>query len=612
MTESMQHEDFYKAEMFSVPEMGIHAGGVALEKSFAENSVLFNEDKSIVLIFSGECFLDPQIGEDLKTEGHLISENKAHWLPHFYEMYGESFFEKLNGIFSGLVIDRQQQKAFLFNDRYGLSRIYVHESNGDFYFASEAKALLRILPELRQFDREGVAEFLACGCPLDWKTIFRGVKILPGGSRWTFENGECKRESYFSPEDWKNLPELSPAEFESQFLETFDRILPRYFESNDKPGISLTAGLDTRMIMARLPESNRDPISYTFTGPRGETLDDKIASRVAETCGLEHELLRLTPKFFSDFAGHVDRTVFLTDGYFGLTGAHEIFLNRQARELAPTRLTGVFGGEILRGVSTFKPTGILRELIQAELHPQMNLAEQRLNELKNHQFTFAAFSEVPWSLFGAMKASASQVNFRSPYLDNELVRLAHQTPQQLQKSSAPAVNLVKQFNPQVAKIPTDMSAFANSAQRLFSKITFKLDYICNDGLPNWLSPFDSIFDSFCAHKFIFGHHKFLRYRRWLRRELSGYLTKALALVDADDLFLNKKFVDQMAQYHLRGRKNLLPEINAVLTLNAVQRTLFRDLPRTENDFSISEIRKSARKNRTIAGQFAGYKNEVLT
>lgn len=612
MAKTMTHERFYTSRLFFVPEMGIYAGGVALEKSFAENPVLFNEDKSIAMFFSGECYFEPQTAADLKTEGHLISGNQAEWLPHLYEAQGDSFFSKLNGIFSGLLIDRRQRKAFLFNDRYGLQRIHFHESNGNFYFASEAKALLRILPELREFDRDGVAEFLACGAPLDWKTIFRSVNLLPGGSRWTFEQGKCKRGTYFSPDDWKNLPELSEAEFESQFQETFRRVLPRYIESNDQIGIALTAGLDTRMILAcRQPANDPSPICYTFTGANGKTLDDEIAARVANSCGLKHELLRLTPEFFSDFASHLDRTVFLTDGCFGLTGAHEIYFNRLARESAPTRLTGVFGGEILRGVSTFKPTGIARELIAAELHPQMNSAERRLGEMKNHPAAFAAFCEVPWSLSGAMRASASQVNFRSPYLDNELVRLAHQTPRPLRKSSAPAVNLVRNNCAALAKIPTDMSVFANPARHFISKVTFKFDYICNDGLPGWLSPLDPVLDSLAGRKILFGHHKFLRYRRWLRCELAGYLKNAWGNVRADGIW-NRKVLDQIATQHLRGEKNWLSEINAVLTLDAVARLFFRDLPKPQNrSETFSEIQRATSKNETIAGVFAGNKNEVL-
>ena len=58
------------------------------------------------------------------------------------------FLEKLNGWFSGVLLDLREQKFVLFNDRYGVNRIYYHEDSRGFYFSSEAKSLLKILPAL--------------------------------------------------------------------------------------------------------------------------------------------------------------------------------------------------------------------------------------------------------------------------------------------------------------------------------------------------------------------------------------------------------------------------------------------------------------------------------
>ena len=94
---------------------------------------------------------------------------------------------ELNGLFSGLLIDRRRRRAFLFNDRYGVERVYVHQTEDATYFASEAKALLRVLPATRSFDDEGVAQFLTFGCPVEGRTLFRGIRSLEGGSVWTFD-----------------------------------------------------------------------------------------------------------------------------------------------------------------------------------------------------------------------------------------------------------------------------------------------------------------------------------------------------------------------------------------------------------------------------------------
>src|SRR4030095_2813254 len=146
-----------------------------------------------------------------------------------------------------------------------------------------------------------------------------------------------------------------------------EKILPRYFVTDSRPGISLTGGLDSRLIMAFLPETDPEPISYTFSGEKQDVLDARVAARVAEACHVEHQIIRLGNDFFSNFHQLADETVYISDGTLGVVGAHEIYLNRKARMLSPIRITGVFGGEIMRGVSFFKPIGLASRLLSPDV-----------------------------------------------------------------------------------------------------------------------------------------------------------------------------------------------------------------------------------------------------
>ena len=589
MVRSMEHEPFYTSGRYFVPELGVYAGWSAHENSFAAGQVFLNEQRDIALLLSGECFVDHEVRSALKRRGHCPEEDN-NWLVHLYEEEGEQFVEKLNGLFSGLLIDNRQKKAFLFNDRYALERIYCYQNENGTYFASEAKALLSVVPELKAFDHQGVAEFLTVGCTLEERTLFRGVRMLPGGSLWLFENGACRKRRYFSPETWESQPVLSGEAFMAKLEETFNRVLPRYFESQTKIGISLTGGLDSRMIMACRPGSVRNVTSYTFSGESGETFDDRLAGQVAKVCGLDHRLLRISADFFSDFGSHVDQTVYVTDGYFGATGAHEMYLNRQARELAPVRLTGNYGSEVLRGTSTFDPVGLSPAMFNPEFERSLHCGAGSITNGSVHPITFAAFREIPWNLFGSLAASRSQVTFRTPFLDNELVALAYQAPESLRKSPLPSWRLINANNALLSRLPTDRRAplhgprLAAMLKRAFSEATFKLDYLNNEGWPNWLAPFDSIFTRVTSNLRILGLHKYLHYRRWFRRELAGYLQDAITKVrNRQTPFWDPHFLEQMVEDHTSGRKNYVHEINAVLTLDAVERLLFKGLPEKAED-----------------------------
>ena len=74
-------------------------------------------------------------------------------------------------------------------------------------------------------------------------------------------------------------------------------------------------------------------------------------------------LFRIGPDFLRHFDTHFDRTVYVTDGCAGVISSHEIYFNAQARQVSPVRLTGNFGGEVLRSVSTFKPLGLQARLL---------------------------------------------------------------------------------------------------------------------------------------------------------------------------------------------------------------------------------------------------------
>jgi asparagine synthase (glutamine-hydrolysing) len=583
MLGAMVHESFYLSAVHSAPELGVYGGSVVLDSSLAAHQPFVNERKDVTLLLSGECFQDSNFTAHLVRRGHDVGAHPGDWLVHAYEELDEHFFESLNGLFSGLLIDLRKNKAFLFNDRYGFDRLYVHETGDEIYFASEVAPLFRVLPHLREFDQEGVNQFLAVGCTLDGQTLFRGVRLLPAASAWSVATGKCVKKTYFSPKTWEAQPVLSPRDYQSRFQETFSRIVPRYFASDSRVGIALTAGLDSRMALACRPSLMHLPVCYTYGGRTGETLDARIAARVAHECGMEHHVLRIGSDFFSDFGSHVDRTIRATSGCFGVLGAHEVYLNRRARELAPVRLTGVCGGEVLREVCTFKPLGLARELLAPKISRAVSACARFFAAEREHPVTFAAFREIPWNIHGTLAACRSQVTLRTPFLDNEIVALAYQASPAVRNSFDSAVRLIQHKDPALATIATDKGwmgaarGLSAALRRLFSRVTFKFDYLCNEGLPSGLSSLDPVIDRLNGNLGVPGLHKFLWYRRWFRGELAPYIREQLHDPSALQMpFWNSDYVRRLAESHIKGYSNCVKEINAVLTLAAIHRLLIKN------------------------------------
>lgn len=557
--------------------LGVYGGWVAHEGSFAARQSAQLAGSPSTLLFCGECFdADAPSGVSV---------------PALYAAQGDQFVAGLNGLFSGMLIDRARRHALLFNDRYGSERLYSYDKDGATYFASEAKALLAVLPELRGFDDTGVAQFLAFGSTLDGHTLFRGLKLVPGGSLWRFVPGaDVQRERYFQPAAWEALPELSEAGFESAFSDAFGHVLPAYLHSDQPVGLSLTGGLDTRMIVASMPRSASPAVAYTYAeAGRDALLDLRIARRVAGFRGMEHHALRIGADFVAGFAGHVDRTVYISDGCAGMLGAHELTLSEQARQLAPVRLTGNFGSEVLRSMSTFKRSGPAGELLDPALAERVDavVAEQRSRRV--HPVTLAAFEEVPWHLGGTLAVARSQLSVRTPYMDNRVVQLAYQAPAHLRRTPAPALRLIRQHDAALAAIPTDRGvAWGDSNvlgrwRRLVAEATFKLDYWHKEGLPDALMPIDGLLGTL-ARAGLLGRHKFLAYRTWLRRELAPYAAQVLADGRTRSLpFWNPAALQRVAQDHADGQRNRLRDLHAVISLEAVHRLLIDAQAYREHD-----------------------------
>ena len=582
MVESMVHESFYIHGAYVNQSEGLWIGWVNHAGSFADCMPIWNETKDICLIFSGEDHTDPGDIERLRAKGHDFAFDDASYLVHLYEEAGPGFFEKLNGWFSGVIVDLRDKSIILFNDRYGLKRIYYHENKDGFYFSSEAKSLLRVLPGLRKIDSRGLAETFSCGCVLQNRTLFPEISLVPGGSAWSFAPGKTTtKASYFKPAAWEGRAQLSGADYYEKLRETWARILPRYLGGKERVAMSLTGGVDGRMIMAW---ANCPPNAfpcYTFGGTFRDCGDVKIARRVARICGQPHQVIPVGEDFLSQFPVLAERTVYISDGAMDVSGAPDLFVNRLARDIAPVRVTGNYGQEILRSSVAFRPRSLCEEFFDREFSNFLRTAEETYSsEFAGSKRAFVAFKQVPWHHFSRLALEQSQLTLRSPYLDNDLVALAFEAPEKVASSKEVSLRLIYEGSPALGKIATDRGVLfrpiplATKLSQIYQEITFKAEYAYDYGMPHWLARLDRTLAPLHFEKLFLGRHKFSHFRTWYRDRLSQHL-KAV-LLDRRTLtrpYLNGRFLEKMIQDHIDGRGNYTTELHQALTSELIQRTL---------------------------------------
>ncbi|MBS3917367.1 MAG: hypothetical protein KG012_00625 [Deltaproteobacteria bacterium] len=585
MVGSMLHESFYTSGTYINSQIGIYAGWVCHEGSFSDCMPVWNEKKNAVLIFFGENFTDLELFDQLKAKHHKFDNSNASYLIHLYEEKGIDFLKELNGWFSGILVDIQAGKIFLFNDRYGMQRIFYYEGKDAFYFSSEAKALLKICPELREIDMKGLGEFLSCNCVLEYRTLFKNVFLLPGAAAWIFQqDGNLTKNCYFKPDIWENQPWLEKEYFYEKLKDTFAKVLPRYFRTNQKIGISLTGGLDTRVIMANVDMPAGKYPCYTFGGMYRDCYDVKIARKVTETCYQSHQTLYLDRKFLSDFSKYAEKTVYISDGYFDVSGSYEVYLNSLAREIAPIRMTGNYGGEILRGIEGMLKSALPGEkLYNSDINIHVKDAANTVSGLyksSSHPMSFNLFKEIPWFRNNGFFCEQSQVTLRTPYMDIDLVALMYRAPMNVRNNMELTLRLIADGNPTLGAMPSDRGFGGDKKFPLstlieqYYEFLSKAEYAYNYGMPQWLAKIDYIFMFMHFEKLFLGRHKFAHFRLWYRDELADYIKSIL--LDEKSLgrpYLNSKTVEKMVQGHTKGNRNYTTEIGKVLTLELIHRLL---------------------------------------
>src|SRR5262249_11958256 len=155
---------------------------------------------------------------------------------------------------------------------------------------SEAKAVLSVRPETRALDPESLGHFLGFGTVFGNRTLFANVSLLPAASCWSIERPRrIRRRTYFKPDAWLAQPTLDADRFYAALKRTVSTILPAYFQG--AVGMSLTGGLDTRILMAGMPPGRPPGPAYTYAGVYRDCYDIGIARQVARVCGQTHHVL---------------------------------------------------------------------------------------------------------------------------------------------------------------------------------------------------------------------------------------------------------------------------------------------------------------------------------
>src|SRR5574344_2601525 len=159
---------------------------------------MYNEDKSIVIVYNGEVYNYLELKAELKKLGHIFkNKSDTEVLVHGYEEWGQDLPKHLRGMFAFAIWDSNNKKLFMARDNWGIKPLYYCLFNETFMFASEIKAFL-VNPDFKkELNKDIMSAYLCFNSTPTTETFFKWVFRLEPGHSLIYQDGQIKIDRFF-------------------------------------------------------------------------------------------------------------------------------------------------------------------------------------------------------------------------------------------------------------------------------------------------------------------------------------------------------------------------------------------------------------------------------
>jgi len=440
MRSYIAHHNFYKSEApFCSSEL--HATRSHINIIQTEPQPHHNSD--IYLWLDGEFY----------NQDELIRMTKCNHITDpeiFLQLYKANcdlnFLKDIDGVYSAVLYDKKENKVQLITDRYGLKLLYWGIINDGLVWSSELKGFLGHPNVAPVINHQAVKEFFDNGYLLENHTWFDGIELMPPASVLTFDitKSKVQIQQYWSWSDIKPLKEpINEQELVEELGWLFKESVRRRVNKNERIGLLLSGGLDSRAILAAIPEDYKPIHTFTF-GQKGCN-DIKIASKASKIKEATHHILELNP---SNWLIPRINGVWKSDGSFNLLDMHGIEFYNDYTSYSDFILNG-FWGEVAIGGYYVEPFQT-----QSEEHIARNRGRRFINQ--------------------TLVLGEGWLIYRRPFTDKNLAELAFSIPKNLRQHYHIYTKMLLSTFPKYYKyIPFNSSSWVSHPNRLMKLLEFK-------------------------------------------------------------------------------------------------------------------------------------------
>jgi asparagine synthase (glutamine-hydrolysing) len=371
-----------------------------------------------VISFNGEIYNYRALREELERLGcEFKTRSDTEVLINVIACWGEGGLRKLRGMYAVALWDCIERELWLIRDPYGIKPLYVAETAGTLWFASQARALARCAPINTSREAAALTGFYLWGHVAEPFTWWAGIRMLPAGQVLRVRAGEqCHTKPFAKVEDcYTHRPAcpLQPDELRSLLCDS----VSHHLVSDVPVGVFLSAGIDSNVIAALASELSPNLRSITLAFDEYAGTDDDeapLAEAAARALGCAHTTHRIGR---SEFASLVDDFFDCMDQPT-IDGLNTYLVSYAAAKLGlKVALSGLGGDELFGGYPSFRDVPRLaRWARMSKLQP--------IGKAIGHALRAIALPGMPPKLPGLFTHSSSLTTAyllrRGLYLEDEL------------------------------------------------------------------------------------------------------------------------------------------------------------------------------------------------
>lgn len=281
------------------PSIGLGVRRLAIIDLETGEQPIYNENKSVVIVYNGEIYNFLELRTQLELKGHkFYTKTDTETIVHLYEDYGTKCLQYLRGMYAFALWDDKKKQLFLARDRLGKKPLYYTVVNNSFIFASEIKSILKYKNFTPEVDLEAIHLFLTYQYIPSPKTIYKNVYRLPPATYLLINTtGKIQIEKYWHIDFTKKL--------RITFKDACDEIKRILTEAtklrmiSDVPlGVFLSGGHDSSTIVGLMSQLSNKPVKTFSIGFEEEDFSElRYARIVARHFNTDHHEFILKPQF---------------------------------------------------------------------------------------------------------------------------------------------------------------------------------------------------------------------------------------------------------------------------------------------------------------------------